>query len=37
MSKCRNDKVNPPKIFKKYLYINERHTCHDDIGSEHTQ
>ena len=37
MSMYRNDKLNPQKNYKKYLYINERHTCHDDIGSEHAQ
>ena len=37
MSMYRNDKLNPQKNYKKYLYINERHTCHDDIGSKHTQ
>jgi len=40
MSKSRNDKLNEKENNnnkKEILICNERHICHDDISSEHTQ
>ena len=40
MSKSRNVKLSEKENNnnkKENLYINERHTCHDDISREHTQ